>query len=399
MNLREAARVQPGSVSLSRVTAVGFVVAMLSWSLNFYGPFVLVLHLQHVAGWSALQASTPVTVHFLASALLLWGLDKVHRRLGLPETLCCGLIASSVGMIAWSNATVPLQASAAAVVTGLGWAFTGSASIAAFIGDRAQPWSLATALNGATVGGLMFTPAFVFLIDAWGLSWAAAAFAALVLGISIPLLAPLCGRVALPQSEMPASYTALLSNPRYRWLGLAFSLFVFGQIGAASHLMTRMALVFEPQRAAFLMSLVLACGMAGRWLMAWALGRFDCRLAAALSFLVQAAAIAVMGVGQSPLTLLGACAVYGLTIGNSILLLPIIVQKEFLPSDRGKVIASVSSSNQLALSLAPFGVAFVFEVTHSYAVPFIGLALLQTIGLAIVAWFWQSRSRPDEACS
>ncbi len=399
MNIREAARVQPGSVSLGRVTAVGFVVAMLSWSLNFYGPFVLVLHLQHAAGWSALQASTPVTVHFLASAVLLWGLDKAHRRLGLAETLCCGLIASCVGMIAWANATVPLQASAAAVVTGLGWAFTGSASIAAFIGDRAQPWSLATALNGATVGGFLFTPAFVFLIDAWGLSWAAAAFAALVLAVAIPLLAALRGKLAVPQSGAPASYAALLSNPRYLWLGLAFSLFVFGQIGAASHLLTRMALVFDPQEAALLMSLVLACGMAGRWLMAWALNWLDCRLAAALSFLIQAGAIVAMGVGQSHLILLLACAVYGLTIGNSILLLPIIAQKEFLPSERGKVIASLSSSNQLALSLAPFGVAFVFDVTRGYSVPFIGLALLQTVGLAIVAWSWRSGRELDQVRS
>ncbi len=399
MTLRDAALVRPGTVSLSRMTAVGFVIAMLSWSLNFYAPFVLALHLQREAGWSALQASTPITVHFLASAILLWGLDKVHRRLGLAETLCGGLIASCIGIVAWANATVPLQAYAAAVVTGLGWAFTGSASIAAFIGDRAQPWSLATALNGATIGGFMFTPAFVFLIDAWSLSSAAAAFALLVLALAVPLLAPLRGRLTVPQGEASASYTALLSNPRYLWLGLAFSLFVFGQIGAASHLLTRMALVFDPQEAAFLMSLVLACGIAGRWLMAWALGWLDCRLAAALSFFIQAGAIVAMGVGQSHFILLLACAVYGLTIGNSILLLPIIAQKEFLPSERGKVIASVSSSNQLAVSLAPFGVAFVFELTRGYSVPFIGLALLQMVGLAIVAWSWKSRRGLDYARS
>lgn len=396
MNLRDAVLVRPESVSLGRVTAVGFVVAMLSWSLNFYAPFVLALHMQHAAGWSALQASAPVTVHFLSSAVLLWGLDKVHRRVGLAETLGCGLFASSIGMIAWASATAPLQACAVAILTGLGWAFTGSASIAAFIGDRAQPWSLATALNGATVGGFLFTPAFVFLIDAWGLSWAASGFAALVLALAVALLVPLCGKLAMPQGGAPASYTALLSNPRYLWLGLAFSLFVFGQIGAASHLLTRMALVFDPQEAAFLMSLVLACGMAGRWLMAWALGWLDCRLAVALSFLIQAGSIVAMGVGQSHLILMLACAVYGLTIGNSILLLPIIAHKEFLPSERGKVIASVSSSNQLALSFAPFGVAFVFELTRGYFVPFLGLALLQTVGLVIIVWSWKSTRGLDE---
>jgi predicted MFS family arabinose efflux permease len=274
----------------------------------------------------------------------------------------------------------------------LGWALTGSASIAAFVGERAQPWALATALNGATVGGLIFTPAFVFLIDAWGLGWTAIALALSTLALALPLLAPLCGRLALPQNIPPAAYTALMSNPRYRRLGLAFSLFVFGQIGAASHLLMRMAQVFDPQEAAYLMSLVLACGMAGRWLTAWALRRLDCRLAAALTFLTQASAIIVMGTGRSHAVLLLACAAYGLTIGNSILLLPIIARAEFVPPASGKVVASVSSSNQLALSVAPFCVALAFEATHSYVAPFIGLALLQIAGLAIIARSWAIRS-------
>ena len=243
--------------SASRVTAAGFVVAMLSWSVNFYAPFVLALNLQRTLGWTTLEASAPVTVHFLASAVLLWGLDRVHRRLGVAETLCCGLVASALGIIAWANATVSLQACAAALVTGLGWSFTGSASIAAFIGARAQPWSLATALNGATVGGLISTPALVFLIDSWGRNWTAILTAALTLLLAIPLLVPLRGKAGLPPNAAPASYAALIANVRYRWLGVAFAVLVFGQIGATSHLLMRMAQVFDAQGAAYLMTLVL----------------------------------------------------------------------------------------------------------------------------------------------
>jgi hypothetical protein len=380
--------------SASRVTAAGFVVAMLSWSINFYAPFVLALNLQHTLGWTTLEASAPVTVHFLTSAVLLWALDRVHRRLGLAETLCCGLAASSLGIIAWANATVSLEACAAALVTGLGWSFTGSASIAAFMGARAQPLSLATALNGATVGGLISTPALVFLIEACGRNWTAMLIAASTLLLAMPLLLPLRGQAALSQNEAPAGYAALIASGRYWGLGLAFAVLVFGQIGATSHLLMRMAQVFDAQRAAYLMTLVLICGMAGRWLTAWALSRLDCRLAAALSFLVQAIAIVVMGIVEMPAALVAACAIYGLTVGNSILLLPVIAQAEF-PSERGKVVASVSSSNQLALSLAPLVVALVFEATHGYRAPFVMLALLQTAGLSVMLWIWATR--PDHA--
>jgi Major Facilitator Superfamily len=380
-----------------RVTAAGFVVAMLSWSVNLYAPFVLALNLQHTLGWTTLEASAPVTVHFLASAILLWGLDQVHRRLGLAETLCCGLIASSLGIIAWANATGALQACAAALVTGLGWSFAGSASIAAFIGARAQPWSLATALNGATVGGLISTPALVFLIDAWGRNWTAILIAALVLFLATPLLLPLRGKAGLPQNAAPAGYSALIANVRYRWLGLAFAVLVFGQIGATSHLLMRMAQVFDAQGAAYLMTLVLTCGMAGRWLTAWALSRVDCRLAAALSFLVQAGAIVIMGTAEAPAALFAACAIYGLTVGNSILLLPVIAQAEF-PLERGKVVASVSSSNQLALSLAPIAVALVFEATRGYWIPFVLLALIQAGGLSVMVWIWATRSDRAPSC-
>ena len=64
-----------------------------------------------------------------------------------------------------------------------------------------------------------------------------------------------------------------------------------------------------------------------------------------------------------------------------------------MPGESGKVVASVSSSNQLALSAAPFCVALAFEATHGYVVPFIGLALLQIVGMIIIAWSWTSR--PD----
>jgi hypothetical protein len=394
MNQSGPAALDLQASGFSRITATGFVVAMMSWSVNFYAPFVLALHLQRVVGWTALEASTPVTVHFLTSAVLLWGLDRLHQRLGLAETLCLGLIASSVGIVAWANAAMPLQASAAAFCTGLGWTCTGSASIAAFIGTRAQPWSLATALNGATVGGFISSPALVFLINSWGLSRASLAFALLILITSVPLLLPLFGKLAAPTGTGRAGYAALFANPRYISLGLAFALFVFGQIGATSHLLMRMAQVFDAQGAAYIMSLVLGCGMAGRWFTAWALSWLNCRAAVGLSFFAQALAIVVIGTSQSKPVLLIASAIYGLTVGNSILLLPVIARKEFEPGQSGKVVASISSSNQLALSLAPFAVAFTFEATQAYAAPYIGLALLQALGLAAIAMGWLVGKHP-----
>jgi hypothetical protein len=52
------------------VVGATFVMALMSFGLGFYGVSVYVATLQRLLGWSASAVSAPVTVYYIAGALL-----------------------------------------------------------------------------------------------------------------------------------------------------------------------------------------------------------------------------------------------------------------------------------------------------------------------------------------
>jgi hypothetical protein len=80
--------------------------------------------------------------------------------------------------------------------------------------------------------------------------------------------------------------------------------------------------------------------------------------------------------------LLLGCAVFGLGIGNLVLLPPIIAQAEFEPADIPRVVALVTAINQAVFAFAPFGV--LHDLTGNYAVAFSAAALFELMAAAMV---------------
>src|SRR5438034_6080232 len=76
-------------------TVVGatFVMAMFSFGLGFYGLTVYLASLQRLHGWSASTVSAPVTVYYVAGALLTAATSGLYERLGPRAVVIGGSIA------------------------------------------------------------------------------------------------------------------------------------------------------------------------------------------------------------------------------------------------------------------------------------------------------------------
>src|SRR3989442_1807504 len=72
-------------------TVVGatFVMAMFSFGLGFYGLTVYLASLQRLHGWSASTVSAPVTVYYVAGALLTATIGDLYERFG-PRSVVAG---------------------------------------------------------------------------------------------------------------------------------------------------------------------------------------------------------------------------------------------------------------------------------------------------------------------
>src|SRR5712664_4022298 len=65
------------------------VMALFSFGLGFYGLSVYVAMLQRLHGWSASAVSVPVTVYYVAGALLTASAGDLYQRFG-PRAVVAG---------------------------------------------------------------------------------------------------------------------------------------------------------------------------------------------------------------------------------------------------------------------------------------------------------------------
>jgi MFS family permease len=131
-----------------------------------------------------------ITVHFLVSAVLVARLPEAHRRFGIAAVTQVGAVALVVGMCGWSLAPSPWFLFVAAILSGAGWAATSGAAIIAMVSpwfERRRALALGHALNGASVGGVLFAPLWVTLIAAIGFAPAVAVVGLVTLALLLPL--------------------------------------------------------------------------------------------------------------------------------------------------------------------------------------------------------------------
>src|SRR5919109_3404580 len=91
------------------VVAATFVMALFSFGLGFYGLTVYVAMLQRRHDWSASAVSAPITVYYVAGALLTAVIGSVYERVGPRVVVTAGSVAMARGVAALRVGTSPRQ--------------------------------------------------------------------------------------------------------------------------------------------------------------------------------------------------------------------------------------------------------------------------------------------------
>ena len=379
-----------------------FTIAVFAWGIGFYGPSVFLQTLNEQRGWPISQISMAITAHFLFSAIIIATLPDIHRRLGLARTTFLGAVVTAIGLMAWSSVDEPWQLFVAAIPSAAGWATTSGAALNAIVArwfDRDRPMAIALAFNGASVGGVLFVPMWVYLIRSIGFPLAAL----LVGGCMVAVVAFLCvsyiakspddmglspdGDASHPLTQRPQprrSRAELVRTRRFITLSAGFSLGLFAQIGVLAHLVARLTPEVGIGLAGWLVSLATICAVIGRTAAGKWIGEHDRRFAAAINFAVQVAGVVLLifNGGWAGLTL--GCILFGLGIGNLTSLPPLIVQKEFARADVVTVVALIVAINQAVFAFAPAIVGAMRDATADYRLPFALIAIVQLAAAGII---------------
>jgi cyanate permease len=389
-----------------------FAIAVFSWGIGFYGPSVFLQSLHQTRGWPISHISMAITAHFLLSAIVIAYLPEIHRRLGIAKTTFLGAVLTAAGLILWSAAREPWQLFVAAIPSGAGWAMTSGAALNAIVArwfDRDRPIAIALAFNGASIGGVLFVPMWVYLIRSIGFPSAAllvgGCMVAVVAYLSVRFLAKSPEDMGLaPDGD--ASHRAgarpkprrtrieIVRTPRFITISAAFSLGLFAQIGLLAHLVARLTPELGIEYAGFLVSLATICAVIGRTAAGKWIGEHDRRLVAAANFAVQICGVLLLIFGSGSLGLTLGCVLFGLGIGNLTSLPPLIVQQEFEREDVATAVALIVAINQGVFAFAPAMIGAMRDMTANYQLPFALVALIQLVAAVIILLGRRARHAP-----
>ena len=292
------------------------------------------------------MVSAALTVYYLFGALVVTQLPRLHRRFGVGRRAVAGAVVTALGVYGWSLVNAP-------------W----------YVAQR--PMALAKAYNGASIGGVVFSPLWVLLIDHFGFTAASAAIGLVmvlvVLFLSHRVLSKSPGELgqypdgaategpsagAVAGSARNVQGAALWRDRRFLTLALG----LFAQIGLLAHLYSLLVPAMGTQFAGITMGFATACGMGGRLLLARLLPPGgDRRVAASLMYGVQLSGVLLLCLagGQQTVLIVLAVALFGAGIGNATSLPPLIAQSEFAKDQVQRVVELVVAMAQATYAFAP----------------------------------------------
>jgi hypothetical protein len=356
-------------------------------------------------------------------ALVVANLPNLDRRFGISVVTKTGCIALAMGTIGWAVARQPWQLFLATLLSGAGWATMGAAAVNAIIAPwfvKARPAALASAYNGASIGGVVFSPLWVAAIDLLGFADAAVAIG-LVMVATMWVLADVYfskkpeDLALAADGNAPGALAASVISPFVKplpgnalWRDRSFitlaggmALGLFAQIGLLAHLFSLLVPALGVQVAGLAASAATASAIVGRTLFGWLMPiGADRRLFASASYVVQivGSLAFLFAAGQNvPLLLLGV-VLFGFGIGNGTYLPPLIAQVEFVKDDVARVVPMIVAVSQGIYAFAPavFGLIREFApqagATRPAAAPYLFLTAA-AIQVASIGCFLLGRRR------
>ena len=385
------------------VVGATFVMALFSFGLGFYGMSVHVGALQHLHGWSAGSVSAPVTVYYLAGALLTVWIGDLYERLGPRAIVIGGCLAMAAGLAALGRVAHLWQLYPAFLLMSLGWGAMSGAAINIILApwfQRRRGLAVSLAFNGATLGGVLIAPALLVLIENVGFVRALSTADLVFLGVMLPLAAGIMRRgpaslglgpdgdsqaaAAPPASSASGSRAQAVRSWRFWSVSAPFALGLIAQVGILTHLVSLVTPALGSGGSARAVSATTAAAVVGRLLTGLVIDRVSRRRAASATLLVQVAGLGLLAWAPSAGLVYAGCLLFGLGVGNLTTLPGLIVAVEWPRERFGPVVGLVVAINQFTFAFGPSLVGVLRDWTGAYG-PALGVcAALQAIAAVLI---------------
>ena len=372
-----------------QVVAGVFVMLTVTAGLIFYGLPVYLRALTVEQGFSVGAVSGATAVFFLVSGLAGipvagWMVRHDPRPLVAVGALTCGISLALLGRV-----TEVWQLYLAYTAFGAGFAASslvpGTTLVTRWF-SRRRSVALSVASTGLSAGGVFLTPVVAGLIDRSSLTEVAPVLGlALVLGV-VPVTtwllrpspqalglqpdgdpAPLPGAPVPFRGELAA--TALRSR-YFACVTVGHLLAMLAQVGGIAHLFNLVAERRDAELATTALALLAVSSLVGRLLGGAVASRVSMRGLALVLMIAQAVTLGLLAVFDTPVPLLVTTVGFGLTVGNLLMLHPLLLAERFGVRDYGRIYSRSQLVATLGVAGGPLFIGALHDVVDGYGIAF-----------------------------
>lgn len=381
------------------VGAVAVLLACVS-GFGFYSLAVYVQALTADGVFTLADVSRGSSLYLLTTGLAGVGVAALLSRVDARLVLAAGAVVMAAGIALLGRAQEPAPLYAAYVLLGLGQAgvglVPGTTVVARWFVERRGP-AMAVASTGLSVGGIAVAPVVALALQDSPLRAVTTVASAVFLAVCLlavlavvpdPALrgqAPDGGVAGDEPSEPDGVLRAVALRTRGFWgISAAQTLAALAQVGGLTHLYALVAGRSPAAVAGAALSCVAVGSLAGRFLGGLVLSRTSTSAFFRLLLLVQSGALVVLAVGRGTGVLLGAALLFGLTIGNVLLVHPLLLAEVFGLRDFARVLSFSGLVATAGIACGPLVVGLLRDATGGYAPGYLAAATASLLAAVLL---------------
>jgi MFS family permease len=383
-----------------------FMITTVSSGLVFYNLSVLLDAFVAERGFPVGLASSATATFFIAGGFGGLAAGRLVDRIDIRLVICAGAVVAALCLGSVGLLGEVWQLFAFHVLFGFAYGWAGLVPVTTLIARwfnvrRSLAFSIGS--TGLSMGGIVVAPVVALALQRHGLAgvapWMALAMALGVVPVALLVLRPSPQSMGLEPDGLTRAQSAsappqasvgfaeAMRSPYFYVVSLAYFFLLGTQVGAIMHIFRLASTRAGSEAAALALAVMAASSTIGRLVGGAMLLRVPTQAFALAMMALQAVSLMGLALAHDRATILAATTVFGTTMGNSLMLHPLLLAERFGVRDYGRIYSASQMMTVLGLASCPALIGLLYEASGGYDVPFLSVAALTLVGLAILATF------------
>jgi MFS family permease len=386
------------------VVAAAFVVLMVSAGLGFYGLAVYLNAFSRERGWDVASVSLATTVFFLVGGVMGLGIAKVLARRDVRHVVVFGGVAGAVALAVLGQAQEPWHLFVLYGLFAIGWSCAGLVPATTVVTrwfHAKRSVALSVASTGLSVGGIVITPFAKWLLDERGVEagtpWLGVIWFVGIVPVALFMLhSDPAAKGWLPDGERavadaPApilagvAYHDAVRTRLYRAITVGYVLVLGSQVGGIQQLVKLVEERTDRSTATLATTVLAATSVVSRLVGGRLATKVDMlRLTVGLA-LVQGVSMAVLGLMNVRLGLFATIIVFGATVGNLLMLQPLLVADRFGVKDYPRIFGRSQFITVFGTAGGPLLLGWLHDAAGGYRTSYLVAGVCSLAGGMVLA--------------